>query len=140
MRAFRPSSGTFVGPSQNILHQSDSSFTHYSLAVNRAKFTMDFATLMFLEWKKGTTARIWQLAGLSMAGHILTQKRQEQTLGDQLCDGSQGSRLCDATSHARALPPLLHYLPKINGGFFPNSPRIFKAKHNSFSTMTVTAI
>jgi hypothetical protein len=30
--------------------------------------------------------------------------RQEQTLGDQMCDGSQGSESCDATSYVWAPP------------------------------------
>jgi hypothetical protein len=34
----------------------------------------------------------------------LSRDRQEQTLGDQLCDGLQGNGSCDATSRARALP------------------------------------
>jgi hypothetical protein len=31
-------------------------------------------------------------------------QRQEQTLDNQLCDGLQGNKSCEATSHARALP------------------------------------
>jgi hypothetical protein len=41
---------------------------------------------------------------LSITGHIITLYRQEQTLYDQLYDGWQGSELCDATSHERAIP------------------------------------
>jgi hypothetical protein len=31
-------------------------------------------------------------------------QRQEQKLGDQLCDGLQGSESSDATLHAQVLP------------------------------------
>jgi hypothetical protein len=45
------------------------------------------------------------MAELSITGHIkLTLQRQEQKLGDQLCDGLQGNESCDATSHVQALP------------------------------------
>jgi hypothetical protein len=35
----------------------------------------------------------------------LTLRGQEQTLGDQLCDGLQSIESCDAKSNALALPP-----------------------------------
>jgi hypothetical protein len=40
---------------------------------------------------------------ISITGHYLTLQRQEQTLGGYLCDGLQGNKSCDVTSHARAL-------------------------------------
>jgi hypothetical protein len=62
------------------------------------------AALVFLVRRKWISARIAQLAGLSVAGHIIARSvGQEQTLGDQLCGGLQGSESCDANSHARAL-------------------------------------
>jgi hypothetical protein len=65
---------------------------------------MDFHSTIFLVWRKEITERISQLAGLSVAGHIIIHSQiQEQTLGDQLCDGLQGSKSCDATSHVRVL-------------------------------------
>jgi hypothetical protein len=43
-----------------------------------------------------------QLAGLSHRKSL--SRRQEQTIGDQLCNGLQGNESCDTTSHAWALP------------------------------------
>jgi hypothetical protein len=36
--------------------------------------------------------------------HKSFNRRQEQTIGDQLCDGLQGNESCDATSHAQLSP------------------------------------
>jgi hypothetical protein len=46
-----------------------------------------------------------QLGILSVAGHIINHSvGEEQTIGDQLSDGLQGSELCHATSYSRAIP------------------------------------
>jgi hypothetical protein len=69
---------------------------------------MDFLSTHVFSVKKQITAQILQLVGFSVARHIITLQRQEQTLGDQSCDGLQGNESCDATTHAQAPPPPLH--------------------------------
>jgi hypothetical protein len=53
----------------------------------------------------------------------ITLLRQEQTLSNKSYVRLQGNESCDATAHARAFPPSLHSLHKLNGGYFLNSPR-----------------
>jgi hypothetical protein len=50
---------------------------------------------------------------MQMTAHILQEwdyhsHTYHGTLGDDLCDGLQGSDSYDATSHAQTLPVLLH--------------------------------
>jgi hypothetical protein len=80
---------------------------------------------MFFTVKKADNS-----ANLAAGGRInhriyhnsLCRDRQEQTLGDQLCDGLLGSESSDGTSHARVFScSYISYL-KENGGYFPNSP------------------
>lgn len=48
---------------------------------------------MFLVWRKRTTARIFAACGnFDRWTRLNALCRQEQTLGDQLCDGLQGSK------------------------------------------------
>jgi hypothetical protein len=63
-----------------------------------------------------------------IAGGIINQLsrgEKEQTLGDQLCDGLQGNQSCDTILHVQLVPNTLHLLPKINGGYFLNSHRVY---------------
>jgi hypothetical protein len=44
----------------------------------------------------------------AMGGIHIHTHTHHNSLGGKLCDGLQGSDSCDATSHAQALPALLH--------------------------------
>jgi hypothetical protein len=62
----------------------------------------DQSQLMYLVGKK------WITVDFAAGGTIIRRAHQKQTLGDQLCDSIQGNKSYDTTSHAWALPPLLH--------------------------------
>jgi hypothetical protein len=73
--------------------------------------------------KKADNSRIPQLAGLSVAGHIITHclETRTNTMWPVMWwfIRQEWRYLACASSS-----PFLHYLPKINGDYFPNSPPI----------------
>jgi hypothetical protein len=82
---------------------------------------------MFLAWRKRITARISELAGLSIAGHNATHSVETRT--NTTWPGMWWFTRQWVMWHYLACassPPLLHFLPKINGCYFPNSPRTFQ--------------
>jgi hypothetical protein len=116
------SSSTFVHPSLNILHLFlKSSFTHDILAVNRAQFTMDFHNTHVFSVKKAYN-RVSQLAGLSIAGHIINHFVETST-------NTKWPVMWRFTKQWVLWPHLdwasSPSLPRLNGGYFPNSPRLF---------------
>jgi hypothetical protein len=67
-----------------------------------------------------------QLAGLSIAGHIINH-----SVGDNRWPVMwQFTRQWVTWRYlaCASSPPLLHYLPKINVGYFPNNPRIYSTR------------
>jgi hypothetical protein len=66
---------------------------------------MDFHSPRIFSMKKANNSANLQLAGLLIAGHIISHLwQQEQTIDDHLCNGLQGNELCDATSNQQPLP------------------------------------
>jgi hypothetical protein len=84
---------------------------------------MDFRSTCVFSVKERITARISQLAGLSVAGHTITHSVETRTktrwpvMWWFTRQWVMSRYLVCAIS-----PPLLYYLPKIHGGYFPNSP------------------
>jgi hypothetical protein len=68
---------------------------------------MDFGSTHVSSVRKADNSANFAAGGIinRRTHHKSLSKRQEQTKGDQLCDGLQGNESRDATSHARALPP-----------------------------------
>jgi hypothetical protein len=84
------------------------------------------AALVFLARSTWTTARIFQLAGLSIAGHIthFVEPRTNTRWPVMWWFTKLWFMWCYLACATCPLPPLLHWLPKINKNCSPNSPRI----------------
>jgi hypothetical protein len=79
----------------------------------------------FVTQRKQITPWILQLVGLSIAGHIITQSVETRTNTRwpvMWCFTRQWVMWCYIT--CTCSPLLLHYLPKMNRGYLPNSPDI----------------
>jgi hypothetical protein len=130
------SSWTSVWPSLNILHHClsvPSLLTFWPQNVHNSQWIS--AALMFLTWGKWILCEFCSWQGYQLQDTSqLTLQRQEQILCDQKCDNLEGNESCMWHYLAGASSPLLlQYLPKINGGCFPNSLHI-----HIFKFMTTT--
>jgi hypothetical protein len=87
---------------------------------------------MFLARRKRIIAQILWLEGLSIAGHIITHSVETRTNTRWRVMWWFTRQLVMWRYFACATsPPLLHYLSKIYGGYFPNSPRFFTCNPSS---------
>jgi hypothetical protein len=82
---------------------------------------MDFHSTRVLRVKKPDNGANFTAGGIinhrTLCNSLCRDKNKQQ-----LCYGLQSNESCDATLHARAVSCTYISWPKLNGGYFPNSP------------------